>query len=106
MKISFIKGNDHEEIFRFKSFTGSIEEVFFVVTDDSDKIVISKKLNDGIKAEDGRYRIIFTPDDTKNLDYDVPMNYGIAIITNGLRYTILDGDFRLKKNHAPSECEV
>ena len=106
MNIKFYRGDDHEEHFRFKTFTGEIENIFFTVKSSSGYPKIKKKLNDGIKLIGDWYHIIFVPEDTNGLNCEDGMVYDISIITNGLKYTVQKGKFTLDEDVTTPDCEV
>lgn len=106
MEISFFRGDDHEERFRFKTFTGSIEEIYFTVKSLSGYPKIKKKLNDGITLKDGWYHITFVPKDTNDLECTTQMVYDIQIVTGGLKYTVQKGKFILEEDVTTPDCEV
>ena len=95
MNIRYYRGDDHEIRFKFKSFTGKIDDVHFIVKDLNKSIKIEKKVGNGINLIDGWYHIIFKPQDTINLD-DSKMIYDIRVIIDGLIYTVKRGYFKLK----------
>lgn len=105
MDIRFIRGDDHEERFRFKTFNGEIEQIYFTVKNKMKLAKIKKKLNDGIILKDGWYHLIFTPKDTDGLVRE-EMIYDIEIITNGLKYTVQKGRFILEEDVTTPDCEV
>lgn len=105
MNIKFFRGDDHEERFRFKTFNGEIEQIYFTVKNKMESAKIKKKLNDGIILEDDWYHLIFTPEDTDGLVRE-EMIYDIEIITNGLKYTVQKGRFILEEDVTTPDCEV
>jgi hypothetical protein len=104
--IAFFRGDNHKEKFRFKNFTGAIDNLFFTVKDINKKPVIKKKLNDGISFKDEWYIIDFLPEDTNNLPFDIEMPYDIQIITGGEKYTVEKGIFILDEDITTPDCEV
>lgn len=106
MFISFFRGNSHQEKFRFKSFTGKVDNIFFTVKCAEKKVRIKKKLNDGIELIDGWYYLKFVPSDTDELECNERMDYDITIIVRGEKYTVQKGVFLLKENITTPDCEV
>lgn len=106
MNIQFIRGDDHEERFRFKTFNDVIEQIYFTVKNNMKFIKIKKKLNEGITLKnDGWYYLTFVPEDTDGLACE-EMVYDIEIITNGLKYTVQKGRFILEEDVTTPDCEV
>lgn len=106
MMISFFRGDNHQEKFRFKKYTGKIDMVFFTVKDENKNPVIKKKLNDGISLLEEWYIINFLPEDTNNLKCDTVMKFDIEIITQGEKYTAEKGTFILDEDITTPDCEV
>lgn len=106
MEIRFLRGDDHQEKFRFKTFNGSIEDMFFTVKCINRYTRIKKRLGDGIELIDDWYNLTFIPSDTDNLSCDLEMEYDIQIITNGKKYTVLKGIFTLEEDITTPDCEV
>ena len=107
MEISFIRGDNHQERFRFKDFTGTVDDLFFTVKCKNRYIRIKKRLNDGINLnDDSWYYINFEPADTDNLPCDIEMEYDIQIITSGEKYTVQKGAFVLEEDITTPDCEV
>lgn len=106
MNISFLRGDDHQEKFRFKNFTGTIEQVFFTVKCINKYPRIKKKLGNGIELIDGWYYITFLPEDTDGLDCSLEMVFDIQIITDGKKYTVEKGTFVLEEDITTPDCEV
>ena len=98
MVIQFIRGDNHQVRFKFKTFTGVIEKMYFTVKCQLDRPRIQKKLGDGIEYKDGYYTITFVPKDTDELICDTPMKYDIEIIVNGEKYTIAKDKFILEED--------
>ena len=106
MNISFIRGDDHLERFRFKTFTGPIDDMFFTVKCKNKYPRIKKRLGEGIELIDGWYCLTFIPSDTDNLSCDLEMVYDIEIITEGEKYTVQKGSFILEEDVTTPDCEV
>ena len=106
MVINFYRGDDHQEKFRFKTFTGNIDDIFFTVKCKNRYPRIKKKLNNGIELIDDWYYITFVPADTEGLDCNIEMEYDIEIITGGKKYTVLKGVFTLEEDITTPDCEV
>lgn len=106
MEINFFRGNDHQERFRFKTFTGEIEKMYFAVKCKNKHIRIKKSLDNGIEFADDWYVVTFVPSDTENLPCDLEMVYGIKIVTNGKKYTVQKGAFNIEDEVVTSDCEV
>lgn len=106
MFISFYRGDNHREKFRFKSFKGNIDNVFFTVKCKNRIPRIKKKLNDGIEFKEGWYCIEFIPSDTDELECNQEMVWDIEIIVNGEKYTVKTGTFLLKEDITTPDCEV
>lgn len=106
MTIKFFKGNDHQTKFRFPNFNGKIDDVYFTVKCLKGTKRLQKKLNNGIKFEDGYYIITFVPNDTKNIICELNMDYDIKIITGGKRYTVIKDKFVIEDVVTQIEDEV
>lgn len=106
MGISFLRGDDHQERFRFKTFTGTIEQIFFTVKCINGCPKIKKKLGNGIEFIEGWYYITFVPEDTDGFECSLKMFYDIEIITNGKKYTVKKGAFSLEEDITTPDCEV
>lgn len=106
MEIRFYRGDDHQEKFRFKTFTGIIEELYFTVKCKNKYPRIKKKLGNGIELIDDWYYITFLPSDTDKLLCDLEMEYDIEIITSGKKYTVQKGTFILEEDITTPDCEV
>lgn len=106
MTIKFFRGDDHQEKFRFKNFTGTIEKMYFTVKCENRIVRIKKRLNEGIELIDGWYCITFEPKDTENLECDKRMYYDIQIFVEGKKYTVIKGLFVLVEDITTPECEV
>lgn len=94
MTIKFYKGDSHETSFRFKSYDGEVDNVFFTVKDLNKNIKISKELGKGITLEDGWYHIYFEPKDTENLKCE-KMIFIIKINIKGSIFTVHTDKFDL-----------
>lgn len=106
MEIKFFRGDNHQEKFKFKTFTGAIKEIFFTVKCENGYPRIKKRLNKGIELIDNWYYITFLPSDTDNLPCDVGMKYDIEIIVGDEKYTVQKGDFILEEDVTTPDCEV
>lgn len=106
MNISFYRGDNHKVRFKFKSFTGTIEDMFFTVKCKNKYPRIKKRLNDGITQDGEWYCIVFKPEDTDKLSCDLEMTYDIQIIFEGEKYTIQKGNFVLEEDITTPDCEV
>ena len=106
MNISFFRGDDHQEKFRFKTFSGTIDDMFFTVKCKNRYSRIKKKLGEGIELIDGWYYLTFLPSDTDKLTPDLEMEYDIEIITEGKKFTVLKGDFVIEEDITTPDCEV
>ena len=106
MTIEFFRGDDHQEKFKFKTFTGVIDEIYFTVKCEHKYPRIKKKLKDGIEFVDGWYYLTFIPSDTECIDCNLKMQYDIQIITNGKKYTVQKGEFVLLEDVTTPDCEV
>lgn len=106
MDISFYRGDNHKVRFKFKNFTGTIDNVFFTVKCANKYPRIKKKLNEGITlGDDGYYCIEFLPEDTDKLDCTLKMVYDIEIIVKGEKKTVAKGDFILMEDVTTPDCE-
>ena len=105
MIIQFIRGDNHQVRFKFKTFTGVIDKMYFTVKCQLDRVRIQKKLGDGIKYENGYYTIFFVPEDTNGL-MCTEMRYDIEIIVNGETYTIMKNQFILEEDVTTPKEEV
>lgn len=106
MKISFYRGDDHLVKFRFPNFNGVIEKIYLTVKCVDKKVILQKKLNDGIELENGYYVVTFIPEDTNKLPCYLKMVYDIEIITNGKKTTVIKDDFEIKEDVTLPEDEV
>ena len=106
MDIRFYRGDDHQEKFRFKTFTGTIEDMFFTVKCKNKYPRIKKRLGEGIELKDDWYYLTFLPSDTDKLDCNLEMKYDIEIITEGKKYTVQKGSFILEEDVTTPDCEV
>ena len=107
MDIKFYRGDNHIVKFKFKAFTGKIDNIFLTVKCEQRTSRVQKKLDDGITLkEDGWYYVEFVPEDTDGLDCTLKMTYDIQIITDGLKYTVHKGLFILKEDITTPDCEV
>lgn len=106
MKIKFYRGDDHQEKFRFKTFTGTIENMFFTVKCADKCPRIKKRLGDGIELIEGWYYLTFLPSDTNDLMCNLEMEYDIEIITGGKKFTVQKGIFVLEEDITTPDCEV
>jgi hypothetical protein len=106
MNISFFRGDDHQEKFRFKTFAGNVEELYFTVKCKNKYPRIKKKIGNGIELIEGWYYITFLPSDTDNLSCDLEMEYDIEIVTGGKKYTVQKGTFTLEEDITTPDCEV
>jgi hypothetical protein len=106
MEISFTRGDTHKEKFRFKTYTGSVDNMFFTVKCENKYIRVTKKLGQGIELIDGWYHLTFKPEDTDGIDCSLNMKYDIEIIVQGEKYTIQKGNFLLDEDVTTPECEV
>lgn len=95
MDIKFFRGNDHQVKFKFKTFTGTPENIVFAVKSLTNEKLIVKKLNEGITKDDEWYVITFIPEDTTDINYDLKMKYAIKVIVDGKQYTAQRGKFIL-----------
>ena len=106
MIIQFTRGDNHQVRFKFKSFTGTIDKMYFTVKCQLDRARIQKKLGDGIEYKDGWYTITFVPEDTDGLICGTPMKYDIEIIVDGEKYTIKKDKFILDEDVTTPAEEV
>lgn len=106
MEIQFFRGDNKQVKFRFKNFTGKVDEVFFTVKCENKIPRIKKKLNNGIELADGWFCINFEPTDTDELECNQRMKYDIEIIFEGKKYTVQTGRFILKEDVTTPDCEV
>jgi hypothetical protein len=107
VNIGYVRGDNHPIKFRFKTFTGDIEKMFFTVKCEKKFLRLQKTLKNGIVLkEDGYYYIDFVPEDTNNIDCDLKMTYDIQIVTSGLKYTVQKGAFILEEDITTPDCEV
>lgn len=106
MEIRFYRGDNHQEKFRFKTFTGTIDKIYFTVKCVNKYPKIQKRLGDGIELIDGWYYITFLPSDTDKLSCDLKMEYDIEIIVSGKKYTVQKGSFILEEDVTTPDCEV
>lgn len=104
--MNFIRGDNHQEKFRFKTFTGNIKMIYFTVKCKNKYPRIKKRLGDGIELVEGWYIIDFKPEDTDELSCDLTMEYDIEIITEGNKYTVQKGSFTLEEDVTTPDCEV
>ena len=106
MNISFFRGDNHKVRFKFKSFNGKIDDMFFTVKCKNKHTRIKKRLNDGITQDSEWFYIDFKPEDTDNLPCNLEMTYDIQIIFEGEKYTIQKGNFVLEEDITTPDCEV
>ncbi len=106
MVIQFTRGDNHQVRFKFKTFTGEIEKMYFTVRCQMDRVRIQKKLGDGIEYKDGWYTINFIPEDTDGLICGTPMKYDIEIIVDSEKYTIIKDTLMLEEDITTPAEEV
>ena len=106
MTIKFVRGNDHEVRFRFKTFTGKIEKMYLTVKCSKKYKRLQKTLGNGIELIEGWYVITFVPADTNGIDCSLDMIYDIEIIVGGKRKTIKKDKFILIEEVTSPEDEV
>ena len=106
MIINFMRGDNHQVKFKFKTFTGSIDKMYFTVKCERKIVRVAKKLNEGIELVDGYYVITFVPEDTNELMCGIDMIYDIEIIVNGEKYTIAKDKFILEEDVTTPAEEV
>ena len=97
-EIKFFRGDYHEVKFKFKSYTGDVNKVYFTVKCEERLVRIAKSLDKGITKDGEWFIITFLPDDTNNLSIGLDMIYDIQIIINDKPLTIAKGAFVLEED--------
>lgn len=105
-EIKFIRGDNHQIKFKFKTQIDIIDEIYFTVKCEHKYPRIKKSLKNGIELIDGWYNIFFVPTDTDNIDCSLTMKYDIQLITGGKKFTVQKGDFILEEDITTPDCEV
>lgn len=98
MEIKFFRGDDHLVKFKFKTYTGPIDKIYFTVKDENREVRLHKWLGNGISKEDDYYVITFIPKDTDDLPYWLKLTYDIQIEIEGKKYTIAKDKFTLEED--------
>ena len=99
MDIKFFRGDFHQTKFRFKSYKGPIDKMYFTVKDSNRQVQLTKKLNDGITKEGDWYIITFLPEDTNELPYWLDMIYDIEIFIGETKpITVVKAAFDLEED--------
>ena len=104
--IEFYRGDNHQLKFKFTTFTGVIDEIYFTVKCEQKYPRIKKKLKNGIELIGEWYYLNFEPKDTEGIDCSFKMKYDIEILTEGKKYTVQKGDFVLLEDITTPDCEV
>lgn len=104
MEIKFFRGDYHQTKFKFKTYKGPIDKMYFTVKCEERVVRIAKKLDDGITKDGDYYVITFEPEDTNNLPGGITMVYDIEIFVNDKPFTICKDKFTIDEDVTrPSE---
>lgn len=103
VNIEVKKGNTAKYKFQRKNEIGEVilekaDKIYFTVKEQSlpDNSVIQKTIDDMIFDEDGTYHFTIEPEDTENLNYGIYL-YDIKVLQEGIKTTIAEGKFEIKK---------
>lgn len=96
--IQFFRGNYHQVKFKFKSYTGDVNKIYFTVKCEERLVRIAKNLDNGITKDGEWYVITFLPEDTNDLSIGLDMIYDIEILINDKPFTIAKGAFVLEED--------
>ena len=97
-EIKFFRGDYHETKFKFKTYTGPVDKIYFTVRDEERIVRMTKQSDNGIKKEGEYYVIVFEPEDTNNLPFGLVMVYDIEIMVNGKPFTIAKDKFTIDED--------
>lgn len=105
-KIEFFRGNYHETRFKFKTFTGIPEMIYFTVRCEKRYKRLHKRLGKGIEQVGDWFVITFLPEDTNDIDCSLEMTYDIEIVVDDKPFTIKKDKFKLLEEDTRPEDEV
>lgn len=109
MIIEFFRGDNHQVKFKFKSYTGQVDKMYFTARDKNREVKITKSLGNGITKEGEYYIINFTPSDTNIFEQIIDrlvLIYDIEVIIADETYTIAKDKIILEEDITKAEQEV